>query len=98
MVGLGVIGFIDDFLKTRNQRSLGLGGWSKIAGMVIVAAGFAALALNFPNANGLTPASSMISFIRDISLAGSRRLRRDRRRHPVRSLGDASSSSRSAMR
>jgi phospho-N-acetylmuramoyl-pentapeptide-transferase len=67
MVGLAVVGFIDDFLKTRKQRSLGLGGWSKIAGQVIVAAGFAALALNFPNEHGLTPASAMISFIRDIS-------------------------------
>jgi phospho-N-acetylmuramoyl-pentapeptide-transferase len=67
MVGLGVIGFIDDFLKTRNQRSLGLGGWSKIAGQVVVAGGFAALALNFPDQHGLTPASSMISAIRDIS-------------------------------
>ncbi|MCC6855940.1 MAG: phospho-N-acetylmuramoyl-pentapeptide-transferase, partial [Microbacteriaceae bacterium] len=36
MVGLGFIGFIDDFLKTRKQRSLGLGGWAKIAGQVIV--------------------------------------------------------------
>ena len=27
MVGLGAVGFLDDFLKTRNQRSLGLGGW-----------------------------------------------------------------------
>lgn len=67
MVGLGVIGFIDDFLKTRNQRSLGLGGWSKILGQVIIAGGFAALALNFPDRNGYTPASSMISAIRDIS-------------------------------
>jgi phospho-N-acetylmuramoyl-pentapeptide-transferase len=66
MVGLGLIGFIDDFLKTHNQRSLGLGGWSKIAGMVIVAAGFAALALNFPDADGQTPASTMISGVRDI--------------------------------
>jgi phospho-N-acetylmuramoyl-pentapeptide-transferase len=66
MVGLALIGFIDDFLKTRNQRSLGLGGWSKIAGQVIVAGGFAALALNFPDANGLTPASSMISAVRDV--------------------------------
>lgn len=66
MVGLGVIGFIDDFLKTRKQRSLGLGGWSKIIGQVAVAGGFAALALNFPDANGLTPASSMISAVRDI--------------------------------
>lgn len=66
MVGLGVIGFIDDFLKTRKQRSLGLGGWSKIIGQVIVAGGFAALALNFPDSEGLTPASLMISAVRDI--------------------------------
>lgn len=66
MVGLGVIGFIDDFLKTRKQRSLGLGGWSKVLGQVIVAGGFAALALNFPDKNGLTPASTAISAIRDI--------------------------------
>jgi len=66
MVGLGAIGFIDDFLKTRKQRSLGLGGWSKIAGQVIVAGGFAALALNFPDSEGLTPASLMISAVRDI--------------------------------
>ena len=66
MVGLGAIGFIDDFLKTRKQRSLGLGGWAKILGQVIVAGGFAALALNFPDKDGLTPASSMISAIRDI--------------------------------
>jgi phospho-N-acetylmuramoyl-pentapeptide-transferase len=66
MVGLGLIGFIDDFMKTRNQRSLGLGGWSKVAGQVLVAGGFAALALNFPDAAGHTPASSMISGVRDI--------------------------------
>ena len=47
MVGLGLIGFIDDFLKTRKQQSLGLGGWSKVLGQVIVAAGFAALARAF---------------------------------------------------
>lgn len=67
MVGLGLVGFIDDFLKTRKQQSLGLGGWSKIIGQVVVAGGFAAVALNFPNSHGQTPASSMISFIRDIS-------------------------------
>jgi len=68
MVGLGLVGFVDDFLKTRNQRSLGLGGWSKIAGQVIVAGVFAWLSLQFPNRNGLTPASTHISFIRDTSL------------------------------
>jgi phospho-N-acetylmuramoyl-pentapeptide-transferase len=67
MVGMGAIGFIDDFLKARKQRSLGLGGWSKIAGQVIVASIFALIALRFPDENGLTPASTMISFVRDIS-------------------------------
>lgn len=66
MVGLGGVGFVDDFLKTRNQRSLGLGGWAKIAGQVAVASVFAALALNFPDEYGLTPASSKISWVRDI--------------------------------
>ncbi|MBG6054042.1 phospho-N-acetylmuramoyl-pentapeptide-transferase [Salinibacterium sp. CAN_S4] len=66
MVGLGAVGFLDDFLKTRNQRSLGLGGWSKVLGQVIVAGIFAAIALNFRDENGLTPASTMISGVRDI--------------------------------
>ena len=56
MVGMGVVGFIDDFLKTHRQRSLGLGGWAKIAGQVIVASIFAVIALNFADKDGLTPA------------------------------------------
>ena len=56
VVGLGIVGFLDDFLKTRRQRSLGLTGWAKVAGQVIVASGFAAIALNFADENGLTPA------------------------------------------
>jgi phospho-N-acetylmuramoyl-pentapeptide-transferase len=76
MVGLGTVGFIDDFLKTRKQRSLGLTGWAKVAGQVIVASGFAAIALNFPDEHGLTPVgvaatdgnqgTVFISAIRDI--------------------------------
>ncbi|MBC9944855.1 phospho-N-acetylmuramoyl-pentapeptide-transferase [Leucobacter sp. cx-328] len=65
-VGAGAVGFIDDFMKTRKQQSLGLGGWAKIAGQVLVAVAFAALALNFPNEQGLTPASTHISFFRDL--------------------------------
>lgn len=67
MVGLAIVGFIDDFTKTRQQRSLGLGGWAKIAGQAVVATVFAVLALNFPDARGLTPASTKISAVRDIS-------------------------------
>lgn len=65
MVGLGVVGFIDDFIKTHKQRSLGLNGWSKVFGQVIVAVMFGLMAINFPDENNLTPASTHISFIRD---------------------------------
>jgi len=65
MVGLGLVGFIDDFIKTQKQRSLGLGGWAKIAGQAIVALIFAAFAFGSPNAQGVTPASTKISVVRD---------------------------------
>jgi len=66
MVGLGAIGFVDDFTKTRKQRSLGLGGWAKIAGQAVIATVFAVLALSFPDEERQTPASTMISAVRDI--------------------------------
>ncbi len=68
MLGLGAVGFIDDFLKVRNQRSLGLGGWAKIIGQGAVAITFAVLALQFPDAEGLTPASTHISLFRDLPI------------------------------
>jgi phospho-N-acetylmuramoyl-pentapeptide-transferase len=79
MVGLGVVGFLDDYLKTRNQRSLGLGGWAKILGQVIVATIFAVLVLQFPrtavgaggNTYSATPAAPDISIVRDQWFDGS---------------------------
>lgn len=79
MVGLGLVGFLDDYLKTRNQRSLGLGGWAKIAGQVLVATAFALLVLQFPKtavgAGGrritATPATTNISIVRDQWFDGS---------------------------
>ena len=68
MTGLGLVGFIDDFIKTHKRRSLGLSGWPKVVGQVIVAVIFALLAINFPDENGITPASMSISFIRDTNL------------------------------
>lgn len=65
-VGCGLIGFVDDFLKVRKQQSLGLGGWSKIIGTVVISIVFGALALGFPNEQGLTPASTSISLFRDL--------------------------------
>lgn len=67
-VGLGIVGFIDDFLKTHKQQSLGLGGWAKIFGQVVVAVLFALLSLQFMNDNGLTPASTSISLFRDLPI------------------------------
>lgn len=64
--GCAAIGFIDDFLKVRKQQSLGLGGWSKILGTVLISILFGVLALQFPNAAGLTPASTSISLFRDL--------------------------------
>lgn len=68
MVGLAAVGFLDDFLKTRKQQSLGLGGWSKILGQLVVAVLFAVLSLRFANHHGLTPASTKISLFRDLNI------------------------------
>ncbi|RGE22537.1 phospho-N-acetylmuramoyl-pentapeptide-transferase [Leucobacter sp. wl10] len=65
-VGAGAVGFVDDFMKTRRQRSLGLGGWAKIAGQIVIALLFALLSLQFANEAGLTPASTRISLFRDL--------------------------------
>ena len=64
--GLGAVGFLDDWLKIRNQRSLGLRSKAKIAGQSLVAIVFALLSLQFPDERGITPASQYISFLRDI--------------------------------
>jgi phospho-N-acetylmuramoyl-pentapeptide-transferase len=65
MAGLGLIGFLDDFTKIRKQRSLGLTPRAKLIGQGIVGISFAVLALQFPNENSRTPASTKISFLRD---------------------------------
>ena len=65
--GMGVVGFLDDFIKIFRQRSLGLRSKAKLAGQTLVAAAFAILALQFPDGRGQKPASPFISFIRDIS-------------------------------
>jgi len=64
--GMGVVGFLDDFIKIFRQRSLGLRSKAKLAGQTLVAGTFAVLALRFADARGQKPASPFISFIRDI--------------------------------
>ncbi|SHG61544.1 Phospho-N-acetylmuramoyl-pentapeptide-transferase [Jatrophihabitans endophyticus] len=66
MVGLGGVGFLDDLIKIRRQRSLGLRARAKFGGQLIVGVTFAILALLFKNEHGLTPASVKLSYVRDI--------------------------------
>ncbi len=67
MVGLGLVGLADDYLKIFKQRSTGLRARTKLIGQAIVALAFAWLSLQFP-VDGSTPASMAVSFVRDTSL------------------------------
>ena len=68
MVGLGLVGFVDDFIKVSKQRSLGLRAKAKLAGQSIVAITFAILAMQNEDRYGNAPASTDVSFIRDTAL------------------------------
>ncbi len=68
MTGLGVVGFLDDFIKISRQRSLGLSARAKIIGQGLIGITFAVLALQFENANFRTPASTAVSFVRDTGI------------------------------
>ena len=68
MTSLGLVGFLDDFIKIRKQRSLGLNAAAKFGGQFVTGVGFAVLALHFRNGHGLAPASTHVSFVRDYGL------------------------------
>jgi phospho-N-acetylmuramoyl-pentapeptide-transferase len=65
---LGAVGFLDDFLKLRRKRNLGLNKTSKLVGQFVTAVVFGVLAVRFANGDGLTPASTNLSFVRDIAV------------------------------
>jgi phospho-N-acetylmuramoyl-pentapeptide-transferase len=65
MTGLGVVGFVDDYIKVFKQRSLGLRSGAKAIGIVLVGVVFAVGTLNFPNGYDVTPATDQLSFLRD---------------------------------
>jgi phospho-N-acetylmuramoyl-pentapeptide-transferase len=67
MTALGGVGFVDDFIKLRRRRNLGLNKTAKLIGQLLTALVFALLAVRFPNAQGLRPVSTNLSFIRDIA-------------------------------
>jgi phospho-N-acetylmuramoyl-pentapeptide-transferase len=69
MSGLGLVGFLDDFIKISKQRSLGLRSGAKLAGQAVVAMSFGVLALQFHNEHHLAPASQHLSFIRDSAVS-----------------------------
>ena len=64
LIGLGAVGFLDDYIKIVKQRSLGLRSRAKMTGQVLVAIAFALLALQVPDERGQTPASLYLSFTR----------------------------------
>jgi phospho-N-acetylmuramoyl-pentapeptide-transferase len=62
IVGMAIVGFIDDYLGIRRARNLGLRKRGKTAGQLLVAAGFAILALQYLNV------STHLSFTRVLDL------------------------------
>lgn len=64
---LGLVGFLDDLIKLRKQRNLGLTAAGKYIGQLGSAVVFGVLALQFKNASGLTPAARKLSYTRDIT-------------------------------
>ncbi len=65
MVGLGLVGVADDYLKIFKQRSTGIRARTKLIGQAFVALSFGWLGLQFPDAQGRHPLSHAISVVRD---------------------------------
>jgi phospho-N-acetylmuramoyl-pentapeptide-transferase len=62
VVGMAVVGFVDDYLAVRRGRNLGLRKRGKTGGELLVASGFALLALEW------VAASTHLSFVRQLDL------------------------------
>lgn len=65
IVGLGIVGMADDYLKIFRQRSTGVRARTKLLGQAFVALTFAYASTLFPDEYGRTPASNAISVVRD---------------------------------
>jgi phospho-N-acetylmuramoyl-pentapeptide-transferase len=64
-VGFGAVGFVDDYLKVRRQRSLGLSKTQKFMGTALVSVLFAIVVVAF---TGDTGTSTSLSFLRPTAL------------------------------
>lgn len=69
VISLGLVGFIDDYMKVSRQNSRGISGKQKIAGQVFFAALFGYLGIHFPDSEGLTPISHNLSTVRDTGIS-----------------------------
>ncbi|MFC8095107.1 phospho-N-acetylmuramoyl-pentapeptide-transferase [Streptomyces sp. NPDC057301] len=65
MAGMGLVGFLDDYIKIVKRRSLGLRAKAKMAGQLFGGIAFAVLSLQFADNRGNTPASTKLSFVQD---------------------------------
>lgn len=65
---LGLVGFLDDWLKISRQQSLGLTPKQKLFGQALAAIAFAYAGTQLPDKDGLTPISLQLSFVRDTSI------------------------------
>ena len=67
LVGMAGVGFLDDFIKIRKQRSLGLRSRAKLVGQTVVSLTFGFLALQPVLQEGQAAAvSQRLSFVRDV--------------------------------
>ena len=74
MVGMGVVGFLDDYLKIRHRRSLGLNKTAKLVGQLVIGVAFASWR-SIPERRAVTPASTTVSYVREIAPFDARRRR-----------------------
>jgi len=68
VIALGLIGFLDDYLKISRKQSLGLTGKQKLISQGAVAALFGYLGIQFADIGGLTPISQNLSTVRETSI------------------------------
>ena len=68
VLALGLVGFLDDYMKVSRQNSAGISGKQKIFGQVLFASIFGYLGTHFPDKDGLTPISLNLSTVRDTGI------------------------------
>jgi phospho-N-acetylmuramoyl-pentapeptide-transferase len=68
LLGLGLVGFLDDYTKISRERSLGLTSKQKLVGQGLITLVFALLALLKTDDKGRAPASTAISLVRDTNI------------------------------